>query len=246
MRPRPRTLALSLTLGLLTTLLIAWACSALATVLRPKVRFDIVLIDKQDRSFFANYSQYPGVEIYGWNQGGPGVSNFPNAFHLADRRAPSWSCIYDPAARDACLHGEWPASFIEWRAGWPMSALSGRLEPPPKTFDYLHPPRIVGGFLRFRDNKEHIYPAPNTSLNGYLFPLIPIWPGLLADTALFAAAWAFALIGLPHLRAVRRRRKKLCEHCAYDRHNIPHDSACPECGRPSTPAVEPAERATST
>ncbi|MGP1346558.1 MAG: hypothetical protein ACTS3F_07820 [Phycisphaerales bacterium] len=65
-------------------------------------------------------------------------------------------------------------------------------------------------------------------------PLTPIWPGLLANTAIYTAAiWAFCWA----LAAVRRRIHRWrhpnanpCKNCRYDLTGLDTDH-CPECGQ---------------
>jgi len=60
-------------------------------------------------------------------------------------------------------------------------------------------------------------------------PLLPIWPGLLLNTAFYGTLWALLLFGLPLLRQTRRRRKGRCPRCNYDlKRDLEH--GCPECG----------------
>lgn len=78
----------------------------------------------------------------------------------------------------------------------------------------------------------------------YEFPLMPVWPGFLANTAVFAAAWAAVIrvIVLPLYRGlagvwswIERRieasQRGKCIKCGYPRTGIaePH-TPCPECG----------------
>jgi hypothetical protein len=63
-----------------------------------------------------------------------------------------------------------------------------------------------------------------------VFPLVPIWPGFLADTLIFAAcAWALWQIPLA-LRRRSRRRRGICPRCGYDLRGTPAAAICPECG----------------
>lgn len=59
-------------------------------------------------------------------------------------------------------------------------------------------------------------------------PIKPVWTGLLLDAVLYGAA-LFALSAAPgaFVRA-RRRRRGLCLKCAYELKGL---SVCPECGR---------------
>lgn len=60
-------------------------------------------------------------------------------------------------------------------------------------------------------------------------PIMPVWPGIAANAALYAlAAWA-ALAVARLLRALSRVRRGLCLRCAYP---VGISSVCTECGRP--------------
>ncbi len=67
-------------------------------------------------------------------------------------------------------------------------------------------------------------------------PTIPLWGGLVLDTAFYGALWSAALIGAPLGRRAIRRRRGRCPSCAYDlRRDL--TAGCPECGwgRESSP-----------
>ena len=69
-------------------------------------------------------------------------------------------------------------------------------------------------------------------------PLMPIWRGLAADTAIHAGAWLVAIPVFIRIRAVIRGHRGLCPACAYDLQHR-HTDGCPECGwnrRPSAAA----------
>lgn len=65
-------------------------------------------------------------------------------------------------------------------------------------------------------------------LEPVLLPLYPLWPGLIADAAIFGLAWGAALTGVSALRRSRRRRGGRCPECGYDLAGA--KSVCPECG----------------
>jgi hypothetical protein len=76
---------------------------------------------------------------------------------------------------------------------------------------------------------------PMFSHSGRRIPLVPL-PGLVVDAMFWGAAlWLF--LGAPGaLRRPRRRRRGLCERCAYP---IADLANCPECGTPRAPIRSP-------
>ena len=72
-----------------------------------------------------------------------------------------------------------------------------------------------------------------------VLPYHPLWPGLLANLAIFAAAWLTLFLTIDAARAHirrRRRRNNTCPHCRYPL--TPDLPRCPECGQPN-PAATP-------
>ncbi len=65
-------------------------------------------------------------------------------------------------------------------------------------------------------------------------PLLPVWPGFVVNTLLFAAPWVFALLVMYAAGAARRRyrrRRGRCIACGYDLRGL-SGAVCPECGSP--------------
>jgi hypothetical protein len=113
------------------------------------------------------------------------------------------------------------------RCGWPCSALEWRLEAqyvPPGAFRAAASTR-VGGF---------VLPLGWTPGSGLgVLPLIPRWGALGADTALFGFIW-MSLLMLPRLaRTVEWWWKRRCSVCGYDRRGLIRGAPCPECGNVS-------------
>lgn len=64
----------------------------------------------------------------------------------------------------------------------------------------------------------------------HIYPFLPMWPGLLGNTAIYAFAW-FALSRLsPATRRAVRRRRGQCPKCGYNLAGLAAGAPCPECG----------------
>ncbi len=84
----------------------------------------------------------------------------------------------------------------------------------------LQPPEVIRGGV----------PIHTSAAGRLILPTKPLWSGLLADTASFAAAWLLLLTLIPILRSVARRSKGRCPRCNYHRAGLPPTAPCPECG----------------
>ncbi len=70
----------------------------------------------------------------------------------------------------------------------------------------------------------------NSPAMGHFLPTLPLWPGLIADTAFYGAAWLGLFLLLGPARRAQRRRRGLCVRCRYDLRGLAPGSPCPECG----------------
>lgn len=59
-------------------------------------------------------------------------------------------------------------------------------------------------------------------------PLMPVWPGFFVNSLLYSAIACALLCGPGMARRLRRRRRGWCISCGYDLAGLPK---CPECGR---------------
>ena len=113
-------------------------------------------------------------------------------------------------------------------AGWPMLCLSSR------HIVRLDKSEVTSGAVRLREVATYA-PLRDSPLTGTA-PLLPIWPGFLADSFLFALIWSPLVLIAPLRRALRRRRG-LCAWCSYDRRGLQPGALCPECGASSPPGT---------
>ncbi len=241
--------ALCLSVGLITTLGVAWTSAGigldqrtsqfrrvglpikrprgeLLAVARTLHRHDTRLATSLER-----FHSYVNVET-------PDV----RVFESSNRRMAGWPPQPEDAWREltprwarACIEAPFPTREpVEYRLygqkltahGWPWRALyveayweSGGT-PPPMTSLRGGLPLASIPFVRRAAGL-----LPNAT-----FPLLPIWTGFLANVAVFTTPWAILFIGVPFLRRTIRRRRGRCTLCGYSLHGLPPGSPCPECG----------------
>jgi hypothetical protein len=259
--PRPRTILIALALGLLTTIAIALALAAwMPLAMYP--RHTISLFVAGGRPFTASEASRLGVHNLWWgelNQASmspppkpvgralldtlrgrppapePQWPTAPEGWLALARKdlvgrtdiklrdaAPWWGTFAFGAAAQPGIHEATDHAF-----GWPLPALWYHVWGDVRS-NLASAQDIEGGIL--------ITPRSSLELRAYSFralPLWPVWPGLLADTALFGSLWWLILFAPATLRRILRRRRGQCPACGYDLRSTPHGSPCPECGRPA-------------
>jgi hypothetical protein len=116
----------------------------------------------------------------------------------------------------------WPPSFLEGfevnAHGWPFLALYS-----------WHDKGQYPASGVWRINGGLAIPRAGKRFDARALPLLPIWSGLLIDTALFASLWALLVNGRQAIRRARRTRRGHCPRCDYDLGGE-LASGCPECG----------------
>lgn len=108
--------------------------------------------------------------------------------------------------------------------GWPMLCLWGELQLAPGDPIGLKTPGAIP--------LSPPLPSPDLS-DARALPLRPIPRGFAIDTAFYAAIWLPLLIAPRAIRRHRRARRGLCPNCAYDLRTLPATSPCPECAHPN-------------
>ena len=134
----------------------------------------------------------------------------------------SWSRVPDP--------NELPGTMRKWQefaAGWPCVSLWSRLNELDR-FDLQRQPGFPRSVLSARSDRGWLVDWPILPQR-YILPTGPLWTGIVINTVFYAVLlWGLA-IGPGRIRGLIRRRRGLCERCAYDLRGADH-AACPECG----------------
>jgi hypothetical protein len=147
------------------------------------------------------------------NQNGPAELN--------GKPEPFWPPSIELPPDDGSRYASWAVRA----AGWPCLCMCSRINIDSSSR------RSMVGLLSILGSSQYISLRSSDPEQGTI-PLIPMWRGLAANTAFFAAAWAVLLVLFPAVyrrhRASRRRRLGLCAACAYDLKA--QDGPCPECG----------------
>lgn len=236
-----RRIAVSLALGVATSVIVAWAI-ALADIqtytyvhsisvniapdgqptstsgygyadeYRPAFTRVELAADNPDRTFDRLVAERVRAELLAKAEGPP----------------PEWTSeLYPPR------HPEWPPwltlppageRYTAWSAraaGWPMLCLCSRTT---VTADGASRTR---GAIRVR--AASTYKSNTRDPGAGTLPLIPVLPGLAVNTALYGTTWWLLLFAPGELRRAVRRRRGHCPACGYD---LGGDLAggCPECG----------------
>jgi len=130
--------------------------------------------------------------------------------------------------------GHW-VRVIAW--GWPRASLGVVwLREEPITMDAEGMPRREGGVRGGLPIPSQLQRGPWAAR----LPVMPIWPGFVANTLLYGAIAGAVLFGPGAARRMLRRRRGHCLKCGYELAGL---AMCPECGsdaggscRPSNPA----------
>lgn len=248
MRPS-RSIPLILALGLLTSVAVAWGLALFRTIpMYPRTRIGAFM--RWDQAWNVAEAPITGIVDRWWGELSDASTfeerkakapaalaavtqeHFELAFERPEvtlvTRPPTWGTFAQPSPPPLDIDIGADTAF-----GWPRlclwhSAVSRYNNATSSvTGGTLHGGLLVRGEISVRGRD---YRA---------LPLRPIWSGLAADTALFAAL-SWLLLFMPSIARRRlRARRGACPACGYDLRATPPGSPCPECGPPQRSATQP-------
>lgn len=229
-----RWLIVCVSLGVVTTIAVAWACAAwvdpYATV-QPSPRRSGGALDGPHYLFWivGEHEAFGTLRIQsGWagrsrTDGGAWRGPF---FGPPEPLIPKWAPFLVPSANT-------PAGLDHTRVadarGWPFVAMWSGLSYEEPIKRPRETPRIMHGLVL--NPSAMSGPSPNTTVR--MLPLALIWSGFLADVAIYSLVWFGLLMLIIVGRRALRSREGCCVTCGYDLRGTPHGK-CPECGFPIT------------
>ncbi|MEM7227350.1 MAG: hypothetical protein AAF432_00900 [Planctomycetota bacterium] len=119
------------------------------------------------------------------------------------------------------------AHISRFRQGWPWRMTEGRRLSRPRIDTEMY----ADGVVYWIPRRTFRLPGARGFSNSALFPYHPMWPGLLANTALYAVLTWLVLYGPRYARRMHRVRRQRCIMCAYP---TPRGTTCSECGTCAT------------
>jgi len=238
---------ISLVLGAITTVAVAWACAAFIDTSVVEQR--VGLTDLRGPQWLFGIRSRRGAALAfmrpRW------IELHEEAGALLPGAAPRWSeASAPPNPRDRFTRYS-DSNFIrhEGAGGWPLLSLVWTTDSNDVAWNGGPGDNPVDWGIELpRDlNRQPIY------VQRRALPLRPIWPGFLIDTLFYAAIWFAIFFGFTGAKRFSRIRRGRCPRCGYDLRgqrqavsgqrsevNPPHPSplpegegvraGCPECG----------------
>lgn len=233
-RHEPMRFMVALMLGAMTMPAVAILCAwkgPIGVSVRPGVQATIALDDhrihvsRERGAGYVRVSWFPIVHA-------PLRSKEPD--QDAAQALPSWSTARQPAHADRVrglqTHpGAFPTQE-DVAVGWPFLAFHAHRAATP----FALPGPSIPPKPRWT-NAFHLPEAKVTQPDGSrltvrpVMPYAPLWKGVVANTAIFAASWWVVLAGVGQVPSWIRAGKGLCPACGYDL-RTQADAGCPECG----------------
>lgn len=218
--------AVSLALGVATTLAITWPI-ALASL---HFGWTVHALQSQGGRAWTDASGEPyklsrSSRLLGewWQVYRPASSD--SVLPLGEKRLlPGW--VATPSRPPAGEKAENVTSVDTAAHGWPWRCMAS--ESWTIKTQTLH---RSGSAVGYREVLRGNLVLGSTSNGRTIMPLRPMWLGLIGNIAVWGAAWFAAFTGLSVLRGMARKRRGACVGCGYDRRGLQPTERCPECGR---------------
>jgi len=200
-------------LGIVTTVVVAWGCWQWVN---PRTGTMVGSLRSGGTDFWSYWVFHrPGATLVQRSVQFPSGWPAPESNLPEPEQLPQWSAVRRPPRTEE--RQMFPGTFVEDARGWPFLCLYSETRIPPTVV-----PTSNRNVIRIQHSFE------KGSLPNRL-----IWPGFLANTAIFAAAWMMLLIAPRLAKRHLRRRRGACAACGYDLRFTPHSVNCPECGAES-------------
>lgn len=126
------------------------------------------------------------------------------------------------------------------QCGWPLPALQSRVvleidahRPPGHRCDWgfeLPPGPAASAPAVSSTGVVGGPPPPGMITDIRSLPLMPVWPGFVVDSLLYAAVWGFLLWTPRAIARALQRKPGTCKRCGYDLAGLSAGGCCPECG----------------
>lgn len=176
----------------------------------------------------AAHIEIDGVKIRrdtGWGLSRECFASLPNLPDLGGSELPIISRYFTTPETRLCA--------ARWSAGWPYPAFTAT------QIDADDRRGLVRGVQIMRVSGAIVPDAPLPGMPaGRVLPFLPLWPGVIANTFMFAALLFLALSAPGACTALVRWRRRQCVACGYQ---VSTAERCSECGAP-----QPARRGAGT
>ena len=219
-KPVVRALADAVLLGLLTSIAVAWLAAYRGDMYQGRMQ---VAVHPMEDRLIRRVIAIPGMheDFYLVNRHyGDRVPYRPS--DEPESLLPPWArrVVTDELGRDRAQGFDHSWRMIH-SSGWPLRCLWREMEEGSSRGG-----TFLRGAIRVGDGSDRKYSFMWDE--PVALPLLPIWGGLIVDTAVFAVLWATCLMAQRAGCRLVRKRRGLCPTCAFDLKG--GTGGCPECG----------------
>ncbi len=218
LRARGR-LKLSIAVGLTVTLLLAWPIPLVLLRLEWNKHQHGSRMPWKSPSGISCGVEISHLRFSDWYKVRPVRTEDSRALFGEPISIPSW--VAYPPAPDLALYNIDTAA-----TGWPFRAMTS------ESWLFRNPPGSSSDWTEELRGNLELLKLPSSRI---ILPLRPIWPGLLADIAVFSCGAWMLLVACGRIRRAARHRRGRCPGCGYDLSDAPPGAPCPECGERSSP-----------